>query len=278
MKRIVTLVLVLLAALLAAFTAMRLQQKHASPQISGNHAQTFGPRLMLWAWETSEDLTTLDPHKAGVAFLAREVLLSDHLQIRPRLQPLQLSPNTYTMAVVRIETAPNFVPTKTLARQAAVAIAEAQQQTDAQALQVDFDALASQRAFYAEILQALHEHLRPTIPLSITALMSWCREGNWLNTLPIDEAVPMLFRMGGPASTRAVAPRSTAGIDDGPCNTSVGIATDEVWPTIAPTKRVYVFRPGSWTHEDLANINTLGYQSLEQNRLTSNEAAPTDKP
>ncbi|MGB0036522.1 MAG: hypothetical protein WBP79_13720, partial [Candidatus Acidiferrales bacterium] len=34
------------------------------------------PRVMLWAWERSEDLRGIDPREAGVAFLARTVFLT----------------------------------------------------------------------------------------------------------------------------------------------------------------------------------------------------------
>jgi len=34
------------------------------------------------------------------------------------------------------------------------------------------------------------------MPLSITALASWCAGDPWITGLPIDEAVPMLFRLG----------------------------------------------------------------------------------
>jgi hypothetical protein len=221
------------------------------------------PALMLWAWEVSEDLRTLNPQKAGVAFLAREVLLGDRIEVRPRRQPLRLAPGTYTTAVVRIETTSDFKPTSATAAEVAADIIDAQQETNADALQVDFDATASQRDFYTTILRNLHHHLPPTTPLSITALTSWCGTHSWLSDLPIDEAVPMFFRMGGPAATRATAPKSND-VSEPLCSNSVGVATDETWPSITPSQRVYVFRPGSWTQQDIAKINTLGYQSLKQ--------------
>jgi len=63
-------------------------------------------------------------------------------------------------------------------------------------VQVDFDAAASERPFYRRLLERLRPRLDPSITLSITALASWCVGDGWLHDLPIDEAVPMLFRMG----------------------------------------------------------------------------------
>lgn len=220
------------------------------------------PLAMLWAWETPEDLTPLDTTKTGVAFLSRELLLGHTVQVRPRRQPLRLATNTWLMAVVRIETAPDFTTTANTVAETASAIAVVAQQPNVRAIQVDFDAIASQRAFYAAVLKQLRPQLPPGMPLSITALVSWCGDRSWLHSLPIDEAVPMFFRMGGTAATRAITPKSSTRLYEPLCSGSVGISTDETWPTIHSGERVYVFLPGSWTKQDIASINALGYQGL----------------
>lgn len=58
------------------------------------------------------------------------------------------------------------------------------------ALQVDFDARASQHTFYARLLRDLRRQMPPSLPLSITALASWCSYDDWIRGLPVDEAVP----------------------------------------------------------------------------------------
>jgi hypothetical protein len=72
----------------------------------------------------------------------------------------------------------------------------------------------------------------------------------------------MFFRMGGPTATRATRPKDAALVSEPLCSGSAGIATDETWPAIHSGQRVYVFRSGSWTKEDLARINASGYQGL----------------
>jgi len=217
---------------------------------------------MLWAWETPEDFTTLDPTKTGVAFLSRELLLGRTVQVRPRRQPLRLANNTWLMAVVRIETASDFTATADSIAETASDIAAVAQQPQVRAVQVDFDAAASQQAFYADVLKQLRPHLPPGMPLSITALVSWCGDHSWLHSLPIDEAVPMFFRMGGTAATRAVTPKSSNRLYEPLCAGSIGISTDETWPAIHSGERVYVFLPGSWSKPEIASINALGYQGL----------------
>src|SRR5204863_6494603 len=67
---------------------------------------------------------------------------------------------------------------------------------DVKAVQVDFDAVSSERAFYRELMNELKKQLPPETPLTMTSLASWCTGGAWFNDFPIDEAVPMVFRMG----------------------------------------------------------------------------------
>src|SRR5207245_3835544 len=78
----------------------------------------------------------------------------------------------------------------------AIAIARTAALPRVAGVQVDFDATASQRAFYRELLERLRARLAPGTPISITALASWCVGDHWLGDLPIDEAVPLRFRMG----------------------------------------------------------------------------------
>src|SRR5689334_7767168 len=66
------------------------------------------PHVMLWAWERPEHLPFLDPHTAGVAFLARTVSWRyGRIESRARYQPLEVPPATVMVAVVRLE---SFTP------------------------------------------------------------------------------------------------------------------------------------------------------------------------
>ena len=202
-----------------------------------------------------------------MAFLTRELLLGKSVQIRPRRQPLQLASHTWLMAVVRIETASDFTPNDDMISETAQGIAAVAQQPNVRAVQVDFDATASQRAFYAAVLHQLRIRLPPGMPISITALVSWCGDNSWLHSLPIDEAVPMFFRMGGPATIRAIRAKDASLVREPICSGSVGVSTDETWPAMHTLERVYVFLPGSWTHQELARVNALGYHGLRGDSL-----------
>jgi hypothetical protein len=232
------------------------------------------PATVLWAWEEPEDLTTINPTQTGVAYLAESLTLSDRVAIRPRFQPLSVAPNTSVMAVVRIQPTATFRDTPQLRTATAEALAKVAKQPNLKALQIDFDATQSQRPFYTAILKQLRPQMPPHMPLSITALLSWCaRRDDWLANLPIDEAVPMFFRLGAhtsPRDTKLAYP-----IDEPLCRTSNGVSTDETWPAIAPTQRLYIFAPHPWTKDELkqpvAQLNT------NQQPTTSNQQPPSSE-
>ncbi len=255
------------------------------------------PRLYLWAWERPEDLQFLGNKKAGVAFLAKTVSLAPPLaatlpgssdvpdtpffksirvQIRPRLQPLRVTPGTPLMAVVRIESVPGAFPraysnhTTTTAKLSpqdlslfAAQIANATEISGVTALQIDFDATLSEQTLYRDLLIEVRKRLPAEMPLSITALASWCIGDRWLEQLPsgtIDEAVPMLFRMG--TGEREIMSFVSSGEEFriAVCANSLGVSTDEPLSqgilagkisvgNGASARRVYVFSRSAWKQE-----------------------------
>ena len=212
------------------------------------------PPVMLWAWERPEDLGFLDCEKAGVAFLAKTILLDDrHYAVAPRVQPLKTPPGCPVVAVVRIE-AGRAALDPSLVDGVVAQIAEVAGRPGLAAVQVDFDALESQRPFYRRVLQALRERLPAPVKLSITALASWCIFDDWISDLPIDEAVPMLFRMG--PDRREVLRYLSSGRDFrvALCRHSLGISTAEGIPEAPSGRRVYVFHPRSWSPETVSGI------------------------
>lgn len=208
------------------------------------------PEQILWAWERPEDLRFLPPGSVGVAFLAKTISLKKGLfSVRPRLQPLLTAPGTPLMAVVRIEsTRPGpAAPVAALALE----IVATTHRKQIRALQIDFDARRSERPFYRELLGEVRRQLPAEIPLSITALASWCLGDNWLDTLPVEEAVPMLFRLG-PERQAVLARVSGSGFSSAICSTSFGTSLDEpIAATLPPADRRYYFSPRPWTQQSV---------------------------
>src|SRR6185312_13566586 len=199
------------------------------------------------------------PATVGVAYLAETILLSDHVAVLPRQQPLQPALGAPVRAGVRSETRPGFVDSTAMRSAVATRLAEVGRRDGLRALQVDFDATESQRKFYAGVLTMLRPQLRHGFPLSMTALVSWCGGESWLHGLPVDEAVPMFFRMGGPRALSSNA-KGRYRLREPLCRSSIGVATDESWPTnfgeLNPAGRVYIFAPRPWRDVQLAAVAT----------------------
>ena len=221
----------------------------------------YFPRVVLWAWERPENLKTVDPNQFAVAFLAQTLVLkNDEVILAPRHQPLDVSPETKLMAVTRIESQ------KTTGQHAALSdgqrhrivehLLRTMRLRNVSAIQIDFDATTSERDFYRALLHDVRAKLPDNLALSMTALASFCAGDRWLADLPVDEAVPMIFRMG--ADDRSIKNLLSSGEDFGEslCQKSYGIAVDEPLDIkFKPGRRVYVFNPRPWKPSDLASLN-----------------------
>jgi hypothetical protein len=227
--------------------------KRMRPRLTGDPLFSC-PRVFLWAWERPEKLDFIHPRKVGVAVLAKTILLQGRkVTVRPRLQPLQAPPQTSAIAVVRIESQraeplPNQVP------ELAAEVSQLAETPGLAAIQIDFDAVTSERAFYRALLQEVRQRLPASVKLSITALVSWCLYDDWISVLPVDEAVPMLFRMG--VERDAVLRYLRAGNDFRPriCRYSLGLSADEPLPALPSGRRLYLFHPRPWTARSLDAI------------------------
>lgn len=251
------------------------------------------PSVYLWAWERPEDLRFLAGESIGVAFLAKTLFLrspakitasdtASGVEVRPRMQPLHVPARIPLTAVVRVETPQRAVAAayqessrasvvfseKQMAR-ASEEIAEAARLPGVNAVQVDFDATRSEQALYRTLLTETRKRIPANTRLSITALASWCVGDRWLDQLPpgtIDEAVPMLFRMGpgGPEIVNFV--RSGKEFPVAVCKNGIGISTDEVFSRSIfsgelplnrdskTPKRIYLFAPQGWDHIPTATL------------------------
>jgi hypothetical protein len=207
------------------------------------------PPVIIWAWERPEKLYFIDTDRVGVAFLAKTLQLEgDRVISRPRLQPLKVSRNTKLIAVVRIESDRKNSPTlsSTQLQQVVEQISAVSVLSNISVVQIDFDATVSERGFYTDLINEVRRQIPSSTALSITALASWCAGDRWISDLPIDEAVPMLFRMGLDQKHFQSAPQFEPAI----CADSAGVSTDE--PIAAPAvDRLYIFNPNSWFRESL---------------------------
>jgi hypothetical protein len=93
------------------------------------------------------------------------------------------------------------------------------------------------------------------MPISVTALASWCIGDDWIHDLPIDEAVPMLFRLGTGKNEVTSWIGSERDFREPLCRGSLGISIDEPWRLLPSGRRVYAFSPKPWTEHSLAALS-----------------------
>lgn len=210
------------------------------------HAATF-----VWTWDRDEDLRFLPPD-VGVAPVEASIeLRGQRTAVRPRYTRLQVRADAQLLPVVHIDAAPSWRPAlnslqKEQIVETTVAVAD---RYGRRAVQMDFEALPSQRAFYFDVLQDLRTRL-PGYRLSVTALASWCADPDlaWLKALPVDEVVAMPFRMGFDSAEWR---RKLAGMPrwPNPACTATSRALDEPNLDGPVAARVFLFSPRPWTPE-----------------------------
>lgn len=222
---------------------------------------------MLWAWEAPSDLRWVDSSKVGVAFLAETITLyNDQIWAKPRMQPLNVNPDTFLTSVIRIESSNRDKPTLSDAQldRVVASVLNKSKLPGVRAVQIDFDARVSERGFYRALLKRLRNELPSEKTLSMTALASWCIGDRWLTGTAADEIVPMFFSMG--ADSREVAHYLQTGktVHSFSRQKAIGLAenSSDVIELISENnkrdllggRRLYLFSARTWTKDKMEQL------------------------
>jgi hypothetical protein len=218
------------------------------------------PQKMIWAWERPEDLRFADPNEFGIAFLAQTIFLrGNDVVLKQRRQPLEVAEGAYVIAVTRIETAkgtaerPSF--DEKMVGEVGSLIRRTVELPYVRGVQVDFDAVVSEREFYSSLIKKLRRDLDPEIKLTMTALASWCAGDSWFNDFPVSEAVPMVFHMGADTEKIRAYLKNGNDWDEPLCRGSYGLLIgDEITVPIKSGRRLYYFKDSSWTAADIERL------------------------
>lgn len=233
----------------------------------------------LWAWDRNEDLRWLPSH-IGVAYFAVQFdARGSSLTLQPRRPILRAPAANALLPVLHIEAFHTAHPATMDAQAVALwadRLADTINRLGTARVQIDFEARASQRQFYHDVLLALREKLPPAFKLSITALASWCGDPAWLAALPVDEIVPMYFRMG-PAE-RDLWRQRLLHAEQLPrvCRGAAGLSIDELHalsgggallPGLSAGGRsIYLFAPRAWRPSMLEDFMEMARDDLVLSR------------
>ena len=236
-------------ALVAIFCAVSVGDMAATTNPVARPWPARWPARFAWSWDRREDLNFLQPGQ-GVALVVTSLeFRDDRTLVRPLRSAVSLPVGTVVLPVVHVEALASMHAALDGAQQQALvdAIVRAESQSPVHAVQVDFEALPSQREFYRGVLARVRTR-RPDALVSITALASWCLTDRWTASLPVDEVVPMAFRMGPRSADYRQWVAASARWPDATCG-STGVASDEMLQRLPRSRRLYFFSPQPWTSE-----------------------------
>ena len=236
------------------------------------------PNTVLWAWQRAEDLSKIDPAEMGVAYLACNIVLTGTtLRCHWRDQPVRLAPGTALVPVLRIDCDRLHPPVLSdeQANQIAALMTRIACAPGTVLVQIDFDALESQRNFYRLVLARTRAALPASMPISITVLASWCLFDNWIKDLPVDETVPMMFSLGRDRQKVLQYFGSHADFLVNGCCRSLGLSLEEqdvnqlMIPQARQRKipvRIFVFTKSAWNDKKIETVRSMLSNHEEKNR------------
>lgn len=260
----------LLAACIALSLALQASPTAAAEQHDAKTSANLKlPNKVLWAWKRPEDLSQIDPKKYGVAYLACHIFLEgENVKWQSRNQPLKVPAHTVVVPTVRIDVVRKDRPalSQQQIEKILLLIQKAAGAPNAAQVQIDFDALESERGSYRSLLTQLRKTLPTTMPISITALASWCLFDNWIKDLPIDESVPMMFSLGRERDKVLRYFRTHHDFIEERAKRSLGLSLEDTGvnelmiPITQKRKipvRVYVFTRTAWTAKKLQAVDSM---------------------
>jgi hypothetical protein len=212
-------------------------------------------QLVVWAWERPEDLRFLGS-EAEIAFQSGFVEISGGgVRARGRRFPLKVARAPETLLVhVQIDHRSPLKWSPELRERVSGAVLHYAEAAPVRRVQLDFEVRQSERQVLADVLTDLRRGLPRGTLLSMTALASWCAHEDWIGTLPVDEIVPMLFRMERNGENIKKQLANGQDFRNHHCRAALGISTDSPILRAPPGRRVYLFNPHSWNEAEFRQI------------------------
>lgn len=249
----------LVAAGFAAAVVHRGQETADTPATPAEVASSIEGGV-AWIWPDSNG-----PHARAhlpVPRYPEAAVLAESLVLRAvgverggRRQPLVLPAGVRLLPVIHVEAAGDAPATFTPAHRAAVLAAVRRHAGAAAAgagvLQLDFEAPPRQREAYVRLVADVRDALPAHVRLSVTALAHWCVQGDWLDRLPVDEVVPMLYRLGPQAASwRQRFAQPDPRLARRCRGQALGFATNDPPPAslLARVTRPYWFDESAWSN------------------------------
>jgi hypothetical protein len=236
-----------------AWLAAREQVLATSAQVDASLVD----RGVAWIWPGSNGPAAFRaPGYREAAVLVETLVIHEQgVERLPRTQPLVLPVGVKRLPVLHVEAASDAPDMLSEAQIADIVAAFLRRVDEAAAgagvLQLDFEVPRRERASYSVLVARVRAALPAHLKLSVTALAHWCSESDWLDHLPVDEVVPMLYRLGPHAGHwRAQWSRGDPALAARCRGPALGFATNDPPPAqlLARTPRPYWFDESAWSN------------------------------
>ena len=243
--------LCILALILAAASAVSIARFNKDTQTIAESGPG-NPDYYLWAWRRTEDLSFVNSRKIKAAIWTGTIFWDQgRLAVDQRRNPITYPVGMDVVAVSRLEI--TGIPDPEATAEIAKAMWRLGESFDPIEYQIDFDARRSQRDFYSRLLGEVRLRVGST-PLSITALASWCFHDAWIEGLPVDAVVPMIYRMGPEGYYIRKQLAKEREFPAAICRGNVGYSSDEPLAPVDDLQRVFLFHPRPWNERRLAEL------------------------
>ena len=257
-KLLSTTVGIVVTVTLLAF-AMLMRPAHCSTTTPASATEVASSLThgVAWIWPDSNG-----PKRGDAVSYPEAAVLIESLMLRNgiaqhggRTSSLNLPTDVRILPVIHVEVGEDEPAQFTEAQITAVLAAVRRQAGVAASgagwLQLDFEAPARQREAYRALVTSIRQALPASVRLSVTALAHWCTQGNWLDQLPVDEVVPMLYRLGPHAGHwRDLFTKDSSSLAQRCRGSALGFATNDPpsLELLQRTPRPYWFDETAWSN------------------------------
>ncbi|MBX9697189.1 MAG: hypothetical protein K2X53_03795 [Alphaproteobacteria bacterium] len=210
----------------------------------------------IWTWDRFDDLSFMEGQQGKIAALIATFRVSASGRVITELRHHDfLRPHSVSLITVfRLEIAPTTIVRDESINQIVASIQGLSSRGEE--IQIDFDATKSQRPLYKKLLLKLRDSTDKR--LSMTALASWCTHDPWLDSLPIEYAVPMMYTLGRDQLQMHHYLRANKHWGVRACKGYVGLSLNDLSllenPSIMSTHKVFLFNNHAWSQEDFKRI------------------------
>lgn len=216
-------------------------------------------KIYLYSWERFDDFSFLKDsslsNKITVVPLAGEInIYEDELYVNYRTHQIIIPNNIKSFPIIRIN---NFSSAEMFSKHVnkieafILSICSGHDHCE-----LDFDARESEYNNYINLMNNIKNKL-PKTKISITAPASWCYPKSWINNLPIEYAVPMVYRLGKDEKTIKNGDVSPLFISNPLCLENIALANDELdfnFKKYIKNKNIYLFNSENWNAYNFNDI------------------------